>query len=121
MTTSDKVIAFPSAEPLPENPIAIEKPPSYNYCRHESVSLDEHNRVVNCVKCGAVLDPFNFLHENARTIQTAWDHHRQVMAKVHEIGERLQVLVKEEKRLKGRVRTLKEKVPVLDTRGKDRL
>lgn len=118
--STDKVISFPGAEPVPENPITIER--RDNFCSHDSVSLDEHQRIVNCLKCGAVLDPFNFLRDNARTLQTAWQSYRMVNAKATEVHERVLVLDKERKRLSAQVKRLQERAaPVLDVRGKDKL
>lgn len=116
-----KVLTFPGAEPIPENPITIEQPKRLTFCSHESVSLDEHQRVVNCRQCGAVLDAFSFLRDNARTLQRAWQNYRTVNAKVAEVQERVELLERERKRLSAQVKRLQEKSPALDVRGKDRL
>jgi uncharacterized small protein (DUF1192 family) len=121
MEAETKIVAFPGQEPLPENPLTIEEPKHRVYCSHESVSLDEHLRVVNCRQCGAVLDAFSFLRNNARTVQMAWRNHRMVTNKVAELQERIEVLERERKRLSAQVKRLQEKAPSLDVRGKDRL
>ena len=108
---NDKVIhAFPTSE-LPENLMAIEPRPASvpYYCAHEAVTLNEHDRVVNCARCGATLDPFNFLLTNARTIQMAWSNHKEATRKVGELNERISLLAREEKRLRGQVKRLREK------------
>lgn len=116
---SDKIVSFPTAEPLPENPISIKR--NDRYCRHDRVSLDEHQRTVNCLMCGGVLDAFAFLHKNAAVIQTAWHQHSEVMRKVREVQQRIDLLEKERKRLAGQVKRLQDKAPSLDLRGKDLL
>mgnify|MGYP000328965747 FL=1 len=91
------------------------------WCSHEAVTLDEHTRTIVCanVKCGAVLDPFNFLANQGNTIQRAWSAYRQAMQQANEVAERVSVLKKEEQRLRAMVKRLQEKVPVLNTRGRE--
>lgn len=117
---TDNVQQFPGSSALPDNPMEL-APRRPGFCRHEAVTLDEHTRTVMCAdpKCGAVLDPFNFLAHNAKTIQTAWSAYRQVMAQANEVAERVTVLKKEEQRLRAMVKRLQEKVPVLNTRGRE--
>jgi len=99
---------FPESDGLPENILApVQRP--YEFCGHETIRVEAHQRQVTCAKCKAVLDPFDFLRDNARHLQDAWERHRQVNAKVREISERVHELSKEEKRLKARVKTLQEK------------
>lgn len=115
----DKVIrAFPTLG-LPENPMQIEaKGRDIPYCEHPSIRINEHERTVHCAKCNAALDPFNFLLRNAQTIQTAWTSYRMATEKVREVSERISSLMKEEKRLKARVKRLSEKTDeIVDIRG----
>jgi tRNA C32,U32 (ribose-2'-O)-methylase TrmJ len=117
--SDDKVRQFPGTE-LPENLMAI-APRQPGFCQHEKVTLDEHIRTVSCAKCGATIDAFSFLMHNAKTIQMAWQHHRMAMHKVQEITERVDVLKREENRLRGIVKRLQVKSSaVLDVRGESR-
>jgi len=123
MSDGDKVIhAFPMSE-LPENILAHEssKPNDSYYCGHPTVSCDDHTRTVSCVKCGAVLDAFNFVLTNARHIQQAWDNYRQAKAKVAELNETIGRLSKEEKRLRARVKNLQSKEGAFNVHGTDKL
>lgn len=117
----EKVIrAFPANE-LPENLIAIEPraPGKPYFCAHEKISLNAHDRTVNCAQCGATLDPFDFLLNNAKTLQMAWQNHRSASMKVSELNERIAALAKEEKRLRAQVKRLQDKAgSVLEVRGK---
>lgn len=118
--SNDVIRQFPGTE-LPENLMVI-APRQPGFCQHEKVTLDEHTRTVTCAKCGAVIDPFNFLLHNAKTIQMAWQHHRMAMHKVQEITERVDMLKREENRLRGIVKRLQSKnSAVLDVRGESRL
>lgn len=118
MTPSDNVHQLPGAKALPENPLEL-APSRPGFCGHEAVTLDEHTRTVMCAdpKCGAALDPFNFLLSNARTIQRAWAAYRHANQQANEMAERVTVLKREEQRLRTQVKRLQQKVPVLNTRG----
>lgn len=119
---TDKVVrAFPTAE-LPDNLLAIEPRPAGvpSFCQHEAVTLNEHDRMVNCTRCGATLEPFNFLQSNARTIQMAWINYREASRKVGELNESIAILAKEEKRLRAQVKRLQEKTGgVLNLRSEE--
>lgn len=120
---SDKVVIFPGAEPLPPNLIEREDDQKRftRFCTHGRITLDEHNRLVNCADCAAVLDPFQFLMKQADLLQRAWDNYRMASRKVEELSTSISNLKTEEKRLKARVQRAKETQPVIDTRGKDKL
>jgi hypothetical protein len=119
---SKVVHAFPTSE-LPENLMQIEpRNPALPYhCAHEAIRLDQHDRAVFCARCGATLDPFMFLVNNAVTIQRAWQNHAEAMRKVRDLNDRIEVLAKEEKRLSAMVKRRQEKVGVVDVRGKQTL
>ena len=102
--SDEKVIhAFPSRD-LPECPVSIEQ--RHIYCRHDEISLVPHDRAVVCRKCGATLDPFDYLMKEAQAIRSGWEHYRQVMRLVEERRQQVADLDKEKKRLQGRIRTL---------------
>ncbi|MGE4243662.1 hypothetical protein [Ramlibacter sp.] len=119
---TDRIVTFPGAEKpeLPENPLRIESsnPKPHGWCEHARITLDPYQRVVICGDCRQVLDPFNFLRDNAKTLQRAWDNHRACTAMVAELNDRIGVLKAEEDRTKARLRRLRDKEQPLDTRGK---
>lgn len=117
---TENVTKFPGATVLPDNPMEM-APRHPGWCSHEQVILDEHTRTVTCSnpKCGAVLDPFNFLANNGNTIQRAWSAYEHAMQQANEVANRVSVLKKEEQRLRAMVKRLQEKVPVLNTRGRE--
>lgn len=121
--SDDNVTALPGAAGLPENPLQV-APRPLHWCSHPAVIIDEHTRSIRCadVKCGAVLDAFDYLRANAHTIQRAWDSHRQVMRQANEVAERVHHLKKEEQRLRAMVKRLQEKTgAVIAVRGKEGL
>lgn len=119
--SEEKVIhAFPANE-LPESVMKIDpkRPGEPYFCEHPAIRLNAHDRTVHCAKCSATLDPFNFLLSETKTIQRAWENHRQVSTKVSELNERVTMLAKEEKRLRAQVKRLQEKSgEVVQVRGK---
>lgn len=117
--SDDKILTFPGSEPLPENPLQLVERHSV-YCDHQRITLDDHERVVRCDACGKVFDPFTFLRDQARHIQTAWQHHRQVMHAVKEKSASVTALLAEEKRLRAQVKRLKEKTEPIDLRAEPR-
>lgn len=115
---SEKIVAFPGAEPLPENPITVERGP-FKLCAHDRITLDEHSRTVRCTDCSKVFDPFDYLLSNAYSITRAWSSYRDVMRRVQEKTEAVEALAKEEKRLKSRIKLIKEKAePSIDIKGR---
>jgi len=112
--SDDKILTFPGSEPLPENSLVLVEKRDLSFCQHPVITLDDHERVVRCDKCGKVFDPFTFLREQARRIQTAWQQHRQVMNAVHDKSASVSKLLAEEKRLRAQVRRLKDKTDPID-------
>lgn len=117
--SDDKVIC--AFRELPENLTTVEprRPSEPYFCEHPAIRLNEHDRTVHCAKCGAALDPFNFLLKEAKTIQRAWENHSHATKAVSELNERVDVLKKEEKRLRAQVKRLQEKSgEVVQVRGR---
>jgi hypothetical protein len=118
----DNVTPLPCAAALPENPLAFAPRTHLDWCRHEAVLIDVHTRSIRCaeVKCGAVLDPFDFLVSNARTVSSAWSNYHEMQRRVSELAERVHELKKEEQRLRAMVKRLQDKTgAVMSMRGKE--
>jgi ribosomal protein S27E len=67
------------------------------YCSHNSIIVDEHQRMVECSACGARIDPFDFLWHTANNEGRWYDHASELKKKVeslHLIKERLEKDVK---------------------------
>lgn len=117
MSSEDKVIAFPNSTEVPECTLTIERPP-INLCRHERITLDTHTRLIRCTSCSQVFDPFSYMMSNATTITRAWADYESMKRRILEKENSIEALAKEEKRLKSRVKTLKDKVePGIEIRG----
>lgn len=107
---SDNVIGFPSSSELPENPLKI-APARLMYCSHDSIVIDMHTRTIQCadIKCGAVLDPFSYLCNNAKTIGRGWEHYREMERRAGEISGRVNLMLREEQRLKSMLKRMQDK------------
>jgi hypothetical protein len=117
---TDNVITLPGGNgELPDNPLRLAARPA-GFCQHDQVMVDEHERTLYCAnpKCGAALDPFNFIRGEARTLAMAWERYRFVTAEARDVAERVSVLKKEEARLRAQVKRLQEKSGgLVNTRG----
>ena len=105
---ADNITQFPGAGELPPCPLQIKR--AQGFCTHPEIRLDDHTRTVECVQCGATLDPFDFLRKNAITLQQAWISHSVLKQDVDRLVERVTALKKEEAKLKARIATAKKKV-----------
>lgn len=120
MSDENNVIqAFRPAE-LPEQTLLIEKRPAGkpHYCSHEKIRIDAHERTIHYARCDQAFDPFDFLHQQALTLQRAWQDHASVKRELSDLQDRVTALKKEEKSLRGKVDRLKDKIGVVDVRGK---
>lgn len=117
--SGDNVTEFPGAA-VPDNPLQL-APRHPGYCRHDAVLLDAHTRTVTCAdtKCGAVLDAFDFIANNAHTIQRAWSSYRYAEQQAREAAERVGALKKEEQRLRAMVKRLQDKTGAVLTRNRE--
>ena len=107
-----KVISLHGNQDVPENPLKLaENAPMF--CTHESISIDKHARSITCTKCGANLDPFDFLAKSAATVERAWASYKYAKNAESEISERLTLLKKQENNLRAQVKRLQEKVPTI--------
>lgn len=122
MEESNVIQAFKPAA-LPEPTFVIEKPPAGKpyHCNHGRLSIDPHERSIDCADCGQALDPFNYMLANAQIITRAWQDHASVTRDLREMQDRITELKKEEKRLKSQIGRHKDKVIIADVRGKSTL
>jgi hypothetical protein len=108
----DNVRRLPGADALPENLMRVEAGGDRSvYCQHPSVLIVEHTRSLTCAnpRCGAVLDPFDFVRTQGRLIQLAWENYDQAKRLANEAVDRVTALKAEEKRLRAMVKRLQEK------------
>lgn len=94
----------------PENPLKLVERRTF-FCAHESVQIDSHSRSIACTKCGANIDPFDFLEKSAKTIERAWSSYKYAKNAEEEVIKRVDLLKKQEKNLRAQVQRLQGKVP----------
>lgn len=112
---SKVVVAFKAAE-IGEPPMTVKRE-NFSFCKHGRIEADEHTRTLICHDCGATLDAFDFVRKQALTIQQAWSSYKHLQSQASELVTRVDALKKEEQRIKSRIRTAREKVPIISTRG----
>lgn len=120
---TDNITPFPGSAEMPENLLQL-APRHPGWCDHATLMIDGHLRTIACAdpKCGAALDPFDYLHKNAQHLQRAWDNYRHASREATAAAERVSVLKKEEQRLRAMVKRLQEKSgAVVSVRGKEKL
>jgi len=108
MSDDNIVQAFPQRGQLPENPVELVED-RWRHCQHASIRIIKDDRQVVCRECGATLDPFDYLVNEAHAITRGWQEHRQVMAECAQRREDIARLEKEKRRLQAQVRTLKKR------------
>lgn len=112
---SNVIVAFKAAD-IGEAPMTVKRAP-ISFCKHSRIEADEQTRTLICHDCGVTLDPFNFIKSSAATIQRAWENYAYTQKQAAELVARVDALKKEEARIKARIRTARDKVPVISTRG----
>lgn len=70
--------------------------------------IDEEERVLRCSDCGKLLDPYEYLLSVAKREKKAWTYWRDRLAALRDEVERLEVLLRSNKR----------KVKAMEQRGK---
>lgn len=113
------VVQFPSkVSEIPEQTLLVE--PRLKYCQHNKIQLDQDERILRCKDCNSVLNPFDYLVNNAMHLRRAWIDHANVTNQLRDLQSRIDALKAEEKRLKGRVRTAREKtVKTVEIRSRE--
>ena len=106
---SDNIIhAFP-AKVLPDCPVDVERPSVW--CLHPAITIVEHDRLVICSKCGAAIDPYEYLRSQALAIRRGWDAYRMVMHQEKQKRDQVEQLDKVRKRLAAQVKRLQAQAP----------
>lgn len=118
MSDDNVIHAFPARGELPELPVEVER--SRAYCNHPTIRLIEQDRQVVCLKCGAQLDPFNYLLAEAVALARGWQNYRELAARHRDLAEQVKKLEAERKRLTAANKRLQDKVDkTVSVRSKD--
>lgn len=81
-----------------------------DFCKCQSILVDEQERIVRCQRCNKVLDPFDYLYGQAKDQGNiiGWIKHLHIQrSKLH---TEIEDLKRERKNLKAQVNRLKKKV-----------
>lgn len=73
--------------------------PNKIFCNHPNVIVDEENRVIECDKCGIVMDAFDYLKTVALKESIAFDRYNLLIQENAKLEKRYSNLTKEVERL----------------------
>lgn len=93
---------------IPDHLPTFEGPPKLEggmWCWHEQYTVNEQQRRVTCVKCAAILDPFEIVRDQARKVRVRENVDQQISEK----RKLLHSLEVKERNAKSRIRNAKKK------------
>ena len=79
-------------------------------CKHRAIEVDETNRVIRCLKCGCVIDPFEHILQCAIDGEHIVTEIMQLHRKRDELRESVANLEREEKNAKARLRAARTSI-----------
>lgn len=65
---------------------------------------DEKFRVLECERCGAIIDPFDYLMKIARDNDMYWNMKQEYRKQATELAAKVEELKREERNLKARIK-----------------
>ena len=104
MDSENNVIQFTPREGHPKQ--LTPKFKQGGFCSHEHITVDEHERLIECDRCGAVLDPFEYLWSSAVKENNQFATLSWLNIEVKRIQEEKENLLKEIAKLKAQRRRL---------------
>jgi len=75
-------------------------------CRHQSVKLNELKRVIECKKCGQVIEPFDFIYKIASKEVTLKNDSKIYKLEILELKKEIEILSKKKESLKRSIKRL---------------
>ncbi|HCL5343528.1 TPA: hypothetical protein N2G31_001454 [Salmonella enterica] len=90
--------------------IADRKSTGQKYCKHSQTQISEVNRILICLQCGSMLDPFDVILERARNAENIVFEIKRLYAKREELRESVANLEREEKNAKARLRSARTSI-----------
>jgi len=79
------------------------------YCPHTQSSVDRYQRIVECVKCGALLDPFDVVLDLAQEEDRYTTSIQRLRKENERLDKDIQELKRQERNAKARLRRLRTK------------
>ncbi|WP_234262281.1 hypothetical protein [Klebsiella aerogenes] len=75
------------------------------HCKHRAVEADEQHRLIKCLQCGCVVDPFQYVLQCATDGEAVVKEIQQLHNRRDELREAVANLEREEKNAKARLRS----------------
>jgi hypothetical protein len=85
-----------------------------DYCGHKFADIDRNKRTLTCRKCGAYLDPFNFLNGLAHEYDLYAVPLARVQKQLDETSAKLEETKRQERNARARLKRLQAKLPGVD-------
>lgn len=102
------VVMFPSKKEEPKD-IAGYIYERGEYCHHPSIYVNEHDRQCRCQKCGAVIEPFDYLLDLAKKRTRMAGDVAALRNEERYRRENIKKLIQIEKNAKARIRRMDKK------------
>lgn len=102
MNDSKIITLVPKEGPQPVMKYRDNKP----YCRHESITVDEHDRIIECSHCGTLMDAFDFCLHSAKMEAYQFMYIDVVKKELETLREQKAELEREVNNLKAKRRRL---------------
>ncbi|HBA9513484.1 TPA: hypothetical protein J1413_004854 [Escherichia coli] len=107
-TESDNVINLVQPKRDEEKLLNITVTDRKNYeqqnCKHRAVEVHEQDRVILCLQCGCVVDPFQYILQCANNGEAVVREIKQLYHRRDQLRESVASLEREEKNTKARLR-----------------
>lgn len=107
-TESDNVINLVQPKRDEEKLLNITVTDRKNYeqqnCKHRAVGVHEQDRVILCLQCGCVVDPFQYILQCANNGEAVVREIKQLYHRRDQLRESVASLEREEKNTKARLR-----------------
>ena len=88
------------------NKIPITLKHKKGYCRHPHVLACEKTRMLVCEKCGAIIDPFDFMWEWGCGDRNLEHIRKRLMEEVIQLDAELKELKRQERNVKARIKRM---------------
>lgn len=88
----------------------IEKTWDQKYCKHLLVLIDEHEKTIQCRKCKAPVDPFEWILNAAITERRIYQEASRVDSETKDRRKAIEELKRIERNLKSRIRNASKRL-----------
>ncbi|EMH4161637.1 hypothetical protein RJ498_000853 [Pluralibacter gergoviae] len=112
-TELSNVVSFPERKEDLRDGMAMQKEGAEKlYCRHDSVLVDEKERTLRCRRCGALVEPFNYILHLCDTESRYVENVKYLRREEKQRRQNIEKLIQIERNAKARIRKSGNKEPL---------